>query len=157
MSRDSRARGGNIARPWRCVVLSAFVLAGCATMQNGDGTYLLRAINRSNEIVQEVVIKDADGKERAFGMMAERGKEQAIRSCPIMLNRYFVIMWYFNGKRGVRFVDLTKYFPYKDQIDSFTFSYEGQYEWSVVARNAAGAQIKPSAATAKPKPPAKTR
>jgi hypothetical protein len=150
MSCDSRAGSGNIARQWRYVVLSAFMLTGCAMLKGGDGEYLLRAVNRSDEVVQEVTIKDAGGEVKAFGMMDRKGKERSIAKCPIMLSERFAIVGYFNGARVVRILNLSKYFPYRDQIASFTFSYLGQYEWSVVARNAAGLEIKPGAAAVRP-------
>jgi hypothetical protein len=154
MSVDSRAGVWRMAQAWRYVVLSAFVLAGCATFDfnEGDGTYNLRVINRTDEVVQDVLIRDAGGsRPRHFGMMAQRDKEQSIASCPIKLNKQFMIMWYYNGLRGIKLMDLSKYLPYKDEIASIAFYYEGQ-GWSVVASDADGKEIKPSS-----RPPAKAR
>jgi hypothetical protein len=132
------------------------MLTGCAMLKGGgDGTYLLCAVNRSDEVVQEVVIKDAEGTVKGFGMMDRKGKGRVMEKCPIVLSERFAIVWYFNGARGVRVLNLSKYLPYKNQIASFTFSYLGEYQWSVVARDTAGKEINPSAAAAaKPKPKA---
>jgi hypothetical protein len=157
MSRDLRARWGSLAYPWGYVVLSALLLAGCATLGGGDGTYLLRAVNRSGEVVQEVVIKNADGEMKGFGMLGQNGTERVMKGCSIMLSDRFTIIGYFNGVRMVRMLNLSKYLPYKDQIASLTFSYLGQYEWSVVARNAAGVEIKPGLGAAAARPQLKAK
>jgi hypothetical protein len=141
--RPSGKEQDNIMRSTLFVMLAALALTGCGTTGGGwEETFTLRAVNRSNEILQDVIIRDVDTRLKHFGYTAPSGGENVIEDCTIVLNDRFGILFHANGQRAGRVLALSKYFPVRDKIKTLCFYYLGKYEWSVVARDAAGREVK---------------
>jgi hypothetical protein len=133
----------DIMRSGLFAVLAALVLAGCATTsEDGRGTFKLRLVNRSDEVLQEVIVRDADTELKTFTDMHTPGGDRVIEDCPINLNKPFGLLCYANGQRVSHVLSLNMYSPLKNRIETFCFTYLGGNEWSVAARDAAGKEVK---------------
>jgi len=106
---------------------------------------LLRAINRSDEVLQDVLVRDADSNPRYFGYigLGTPAPERTLQ-LQISFDSAFVIGWYANGKRDTTQLDLSKYKADAFRIKSISFCYLGKGRWSVVARDANEREIEPS-------------
>ena len=123
--------------------LAVLIFAGCMTTEDeGIGTYKLCAVNRSDEVLQEVIIRDANSDLRHFGDMEPSGGEKVIDNCTIDLKSGFALLCYANGQRESHVMSLSMYYPFKTRITTFYFYYLGENEWSIVARDAGGDEIK---------------
>ena len=132
----------NIMRSGLFAMLAALVLAGCMAISgDGRGTYKVYVANRSNEVLQEVIIRDADGEVKHLGNV-DPGSEKLMDDCAIDLKNIFGIGCYANGHGQTRVLNLNMYFPVKNKIKTFCFYYSGGNQWSVVARDAAANEVK---------------
>lgn len=122
--------------------LAALALAGCTTTDGGwQGTYRLCVVNRSNELLQDVIIRDADKKMRHFENVKPSGGKKVIDNCTIDLKGVFGIVFYVNGQRNANLLTLNACLPVKDRIKTLYFYYLGKYEWSIIANDAAGKEL----------------
>jgi len=124
-------------------ILAVLALAGCMTTNNdGRGTYNLYIANRSNEVLQEVIIRDASGTLKHFGNV-DFGGEKTIDECTIDLKVRFGILCYANGQGQTKLLSLSRYIPVKNRINTIYFYYHGGNQWSVIARDDKAREVKP--------------
>jgi hypothetical protein len=134
---------GNIMRSGLSAMLAVLVFAGCATTgEDGRGTFKLCLVNRSDEVLQEIIIRDVNTDLKHFTDMNASSGEKVIEDCTLNLKNAFAILFYANGQRTSHVLNLSMYCPVKDRIGTLYFYYLGGNEWSVAARDAAGNEIK---------------
>jgi hypothetical protein len=126
------------------LIVAVLTLAGCMSIgRSCRGTYKLCLVNRSNEVLQNVIIKDANEKFVQFGNSAP-GSENVIDDCTVDLKKLFGILFYVNGQRETNFVSLSMYMPVKNRIKTLCICYVGGNQWVAGALDAAGQEVKPS-------------
>jgi hypothetical protein len=134
---------GNIMRSGLLTMLTVLTFAGCMTTgEDGLGTYKLCVINRSDEVLQEIIVRDVNGELKHFADTKASSGEKFIEECKIDLKNSFAILFFPNGQRVSHVLNLSAYCPVKNRIEAFYFYYLGGNEWSVVARDAAGKDVK---------------
>lgn len=124
----------------------AALCAGCAVFgsDSDEKGYVLLVSNKADGVLQDVIVSDTDGKRRLFGYVGRRGeKDRVVNDCRIPFKEDFVILWYHDGNRHVKKLDLSGYAGFEDKIALVSFVLKSGGQWSVTAVDAAGQKIKP--------------
>jgi hypothetical protein len=92
------------------ITLATIAIAGCTTLnQDEEDAPLLRAINRSDEVLQDVMIRNVDSHPQHFGIVGQGPAGEKTLQVQIRFDKAFVIGWHANGSHGARQLDLSKY------------------------------------------------